>query len=140
MDLSLTVPAIRTTCPYCGVGCGVLVSPDGEGGTQISGDPDHPANFGRLCSKGSALAETLSFDGRLLHPMTRDAKGRMAQTSWDVALDQVASGFHDALNRHGPEAIAFYVSGQLLTEDYWCRYCLSPESPSSACWRRNSPR
>lgn len=119
MDLSLTVPAIRTTCPYCGVGCGVLAGPDGEGGTQISGDPDHPANFGRLCSKGSALGETLSFDGRLLHPMVRGAQGRMAQTSWDVALDRVADGFRDTLNRHGPDAVAFYVSGQLLTEDYY---------------------
>ena len=119
MDLSLTVPPTRTTCPYCGVGCGVLASPDGEGGTKIAGDPAHPANFGRLCSKGSALGETLSFDGRLLHPMLRDADGHMAQTSWDAALDRVARGFRETLDRHGPDAIAFYVSGQLLTEDYY---------------------
>jgi len=119
MDLSLTVPPVRTTCPYCGVGCGVLASPDGEGGTQIAGDPDHPANSGRLCSKGSALAETLSFEGRLLHPMMRERQGALEQTSWNIALDRVARGFREALDRHGPEAIAFYVSGQLLTEDYY---------------------
>ena len=61
----------KTTCPYCGVGCGVLATPDGKGGAAIAGDPDHPANFGRLCSKGSALGETLGLEGRLLHPMIR---------------------------------------------------------------------
>ena len=119
MELSLTVPPVHTTCPYCGVGCGVLVSPDGEGGTRIAGDPDHPANFGRLCSKGSALAETLSFEGRLLHPMMRDAGGALAQTTWNAALDRVARGLRGTLDRHGPGSIAFYVSGQLLTEDYY---------------------
>lgn len=119
MDLSLTVPPIRTTCPYCGVGCGVLASPNGNGGTTIAGDPEHPANFGRLCSKGSALGETLSFDGRLLHPMMREANGRMSQVSWDAALGRVAAGFRETMKRHGPESIAFYVSGQLLTEDYY---------------------
>ena len=68
-------PAVRTTCPYCGVGCGVLAKPDGLGGALIAGDPDHPANFGRLCSKGSALGETLGLDSRLLHPMLRQADG-----------------------------------------------------------------
>ncbi|BAQ18230.1 assimilatory nitrate reductase large subunit [Methyloceanibacter caenitepidi] len=119
MELALTVPPVRTTCPYCGVGCGVLAAPDGKGGTRISGDPDHPANFGRLCSKGSALGETLSFDGRLHHPMIRGADGRMAQASWSAALDRVADGFRETLERHGPDSVAFYVSGQLLTEDYY---------------------
>ncbi|HEY8071941.1 MAG TPA: hypothetical protein VIE47_08260, partial [Methylocystis sp.] len=63
----------KTTCPYCGVGCGVLATPDGAGGAMVAGDPNHPANFGRLCSKGSALNETLTLEGRLLHPMMRDA-------------------------------------------------------------------
>ncbi len=83
-------PAVRTTCPYCGVGCGVLAKPDGRGGAAIAGDPDHPANFGRLCSKGSALGETLGLDGRLLYPMLRQADGALAQVSWNVALDRVA--------------------------------------------------
>lgn len=110
---------VRTTCPYCGVGCGVLAKPDGHGGTQIEGDPEHPANFGRLCSKGSALGETLSFEGRLLHPQLRSTDGDMRQASWGEALDRVAAGFRDVVERHGPDAVALYVSGQLLTEDYY---------------------
>jgi len=66
-------PAVRTTCPYCGVGCGLLARPDGYGGAEITGNPDHPANFGRICSKGAALGETLSLTERLLYPMLRAA-------------------------------------------------------------------
>ena len=76
---------IRTTCPYCGVGCGIVATPDGQGGAEIAGDPDHPANRGRLCSKGAALGETLSLEDRLLHP---EIDGR--RVSWDRALDTVA--------------------------------------------------
>ncbi|NEW93497.1 nitrate reductase [Rhodopseudomonas sp. BR0M22] len=112
-------PAVRTTCAYCGVGCGVLASPDGLGGATIGGDPDHPANFGRLCSKGAALGETLSLDGRLLYPMLRQSDGTMVRASWDEALDRVADGFAAIVERHGPDAVAFYLSGQLLTEDYY---------------------
>ncbi|WP_026792541.1 nitrate reductase [Pleomorphomonas oryzae] len=104
----------RTTCPYCGVGCGVLVRVDDDGRTSVSGDPDHPANFGRLCSKGSALAETLGDDGRIHHP---EIGGR--QADWDEALDLVAGTFAQTIAEHGPEAVAFYLSGQLLTEDYY---------------------
>src|SRR6202041_1699419 len=111
--------ATRTTCPYCGVGCGVLATADGNSGAAISGDPEHPANFGRLCSKGSALGETLSLDQRLLHPMLRCADGALARVSWDDALGRVAKGLRDIGYRHGPGAIAFYLSGQLLTEDYY---------------------
>ena len=68
---------VRTTCPYCGVGCGVLAAPDGKGGAAIAGDPSHPANFGKLCSKGTALGETLSLDDRLLTPMLRQADGTL---------------------------------------------------------------
>jgi assimilatory nitrate reductase catalytic subunit len=95
------------------VGCGVLVRRS-NAAIDISGDPLHPANFGSLCSKGSALAETLGGAGRLLHPRVR---GR--RVDWDEALTSVAQGFAAALRRHGPEAVAFYVSGQLLTEDYY---------------------
>ena len=104
------LPATRTTCPYCGVGCGVLATPDGP----VRGDPNHPANFGRLCSKGTALGETLGLEGRLLHPMVR---GKRA--SWDAALDAAAEGFRKSLAEHGPDGVALYVSGQLLTEDYY---------------------
>ncbi len=110
--------AVRTTCPYCGVGCGVLAKADGRGGAEILGDPEHPANFGRLCSKGSALGETLSLHTRLLHPFVRTPAG-LARTSWDNALDRVANGFADTIAQHGPDSVAFYLSGQLLTEDYY---------------------
>ena len=101
---------IRTTCPYCGVGCGLVVAADGA----LSGDPDHPANHGRLCSKGAALADTLASDGRLLSPQIG---GRNA--SWDEALDLIADTFKRTIAEHGPDAVALYVSGQFLTEDYY---------------------
>jgi assimilatory nitrate reductase catalytic subunit len=113
------MPAVRTTCPYCGVGCGVLVTPDGVGGATIAGDPDHPANFGRLCSKGAALGETLGLGTRLLHPMLRQHDGTLVRTDWDTALTRVADGFRRIVERDGPDAVAFYLSGQLLTEDYY---------------------
>jgi assimilatory nitrate reductase catalytic subunit len=112
-------PAVRTTCPYCGVGCGILAKPDGDGGADIAGDPSHPANFGRLCSKGAALAETLGLDGRLLYPLLRQADGTLARVDWDTALDRVAGDFQRIIARDGPDAVAFYLSGQLLTEDYY---------------------
>src|SRR6202163_588455 len=112
-------PAVRTTCPYCGVGCGLLVQPDGRGGATIAGDPAHPANFGRLCSKGSALGETVGLSGRLLYPMLRGTDGVLARASWDAALDAVADGFRTVIERDGPDAVAFYLSGQLLTQDYY---------------------
>ena len=111
--------AISTTCAYCGVGCGVLAAPDGRGGAAISGDPDHPANFGRLCSKGSALGETLGLEDRLLYPMIRCDKGTMEPIAWSDALDHVASRFIHIIRRDGPGAVAVYLSGQLLTEDYY---------------------
>ena len=111
--------AVRTTCPYCGVGCGIIASVDRQGAATISGDPAHPANFGRLCSKGSALGETLSLEQRLLHPMLRQADGSLAISDWDAALGKVADGLRTILDRDGPNAIAFYLSGQLLTEDYY---------------------
>ena len=111
--------AISTTCAYCGVGCGVLAAPDGRGGAAISGDPDHPANFGRLCSKGSALGETLGLEDRLLYPMIRCDKGTMEPIAWSDALDHVASRFIHIIRRDGPGAVAIYLSGQLLTEDYY---------------------
>lgn len=106
---------IRTTCPYCGVGCGVSVHYDAQTCTaMVRGTPDHPANLGRLCSKGAALGETLSLAGRALHPVMQ---GKAA--SWNQALDAVAEKFAQVVEQHGPDAVAFYVSGQLLTEDYY---------------------
>jgi assimilatory nitrate reductase catalytic subunit len=106
--------ATRTTCPYCGVGCGVLATPDAGGGVAVAGDPDHPANFGKLCSKGSALGETLGLADRLLFP---EIGGKRA--SWDAALELVAQRFAETVRAHGPDSVAFYVSGQILTEDYY---------------------
>jgi assimilatory nitrate reductase catalytic subunit len=114
-----TLHATRTTCPYCGVGCGVLATPDNSGGAAISGDPEHPANFGRLCSKGSALGETLGLEDRLLYPMIRCSKGTMERVAWTDALDHVAHRLKHIVARDGPGAVAFYLSGQLLTEDYY---------------------
>ncbi len=120
MPMSSAAPAATaTTCPYCGVGCGVLVTPDGQGGASIAGDPAHPANFGKLCSKGSALGETLGVGTRLLHPMMRDAAGRLERVSFEAALDHVARGLARTIEQHGPDSVAFYLSGQLLTEDYY---------------------
>ncbi|MCD2172113.1 nitrate reductase [Rhizobium sp. C4] len=104
----------RTTCPYCGVGCGVIARVGDDGKVSVKGDPDHPANFGRLCSKGSALAETLDLEGRVLYPQVDGARA-----SWDDALDLVAQRFSQTIAAHGPDSVAFYVSGQLLTEDYY---------------------
>jgi assimilatory nitrate reductase catalytic subunit len=108
----------RTTCPYCGVGCGVLATPDGGGGAAIAGDPDHPANLGRLCSKGSALGETLALEDRLLHPMIR-CKGVLERVAWSDALDHVAHRLKHIIARDGAHSVAFYLSGQMLTEDYY---------------------
>ncbi|MBM6577251.1 molybdopterin-dependent oxidoreductase [Microvirga sp. SRT01] len=106
--------ATKTTCAYCGVGCGILATPTGERTATIAGDADHPANRGRLCSKGTHLGETIGLDGRLLHPMIGQRRA-----SWDKALDLVAKRFRDTIAKHGPNSVAFYVSGQLLTEDYY---------------------
>ena len=112
--INSAVAKTRTTCPYCGVGCGVLIEADGVGGISVKGDPDHPANLGKLCSKGSALAETVGTDHRLLTPLVNGEN-----VDWDFALNTVAGRFRDVIAEHGPDAVAFYVSGQLLTEDYY---------------------
>jgi assimilatory nitrate reductase catalytic subunit len=114
----------KTTCCYCGVGCGVIVQTDGEQIVGVRGDPEHPANFGRLCTKGSTLHLTarpaLQLQTRALYPemrVTRDAQRK--RSSWDATLDFVAAKFAETIVRHGPDSVAFYVSGQLLTEDYY---------------------
>jgi len=119
----LTAAGTLTTCPYCGVGCGVRVTlASGAADApliNVSGDEQHPANRGRLCVKGSALGETVDLNGRLLYPQQRAADGSLHRIDWDTALDQVAGGLRSIIERHGPDAVAFYVSGQLLTEDYY---------------------
>ncbi len=125
---------IRTTCPYCGVGCGVLASVDKAGYISVAGDTDHPANFGKLCSKGSALAQTLASDRRITTPYYQNKPLSMAQTQddqmpsaqsatqpaeWDTVLDDIAARLNNTIAQHGRDSIMFYVSGQLLTEDYY---------------------
>ncbi len=107
-------PSVRSTCPYCGVGCGVTLRATGAGALSVEGDPDHPANHGRLCSKGHALGQTVGLEDRLLAPRIHGTK-----TGWDEALAMVAGRFSDTIAEHGPGSVAFYVSGQLLTEDYY---------------------
>ncbi|WP_379544286.1 molybdopterin-dependent oxidoreductase [Psychrobacter sp. R86515] len=144
IDSSITT--IRTTCPYCGVGCGVLASVNETEVLSVKGDPEHPANFGKLCSKGSALAQTLGTARRLTEPYYQNKhavmqqhqhqhqpmqlgndfnakrksdKPLIEQTDWDTVLDDVASRLNDTIAKHGRDSIMFYVSGQLLTEDYY---------------------
>lgn len=109
---------VKTTCPYCGVGCGVLAeagaAPRSGTTVTVAGDKAHGSNFGLLCSKGSALGETTDLEGRLLQPQVGDKT-----VDWDSALDVVAKGFKRAVEMYGPDRVAFYVSGQLLTEDYY---------------------
>ena len=94
-------PQIRTTCPYCGVGCGLLAAPDGRGGATISADAAHPANLGRMCSKGAALGDTLGLTGRLVYPMLRQRDGSFARVDWTSALNRVAGEFERILDRDG---------------------------------------
>ena len=110
----IKTPTINTTCPYCGVGCGVTVTPGNSSEVTIAGDQTHPANRGNLCLKGQTLTETVSAGNRLLYPTAFGEK-----SSWDNALSLIAKRFSACIEQYGPESIAFYVSGQLLTEDYY---------------------
>ena len=105
--------SVKTTCPYCGTGCGVVVTPEGAG-WAVQGDPDHPANQGRLCSKGSALADTLGLETRLLTPRVDGV-----DSDWPTAIAAIASRIDQTIRQYGPDSFAFYLSGQLLTEDYY---------------------
>ncbi len=110
----------KSTCPYCGVGCGVLIEHGGTAISGVRGDPDHPANLGRLCTKGATLHLTARMENRALAPQMRDSKrSPRAPVSWDAALDACADTFARVIREHGPDAVGFYISGQLLTEDYY---------------------
>jgi assimilatory nitrate reductase catalytic subunit len=114
----------RSTCPYCGVGCGVIIESQGGQITGVRGDPQHPSNFGRLCTKGSTLhlttAQPITLQTRLLHPQWRAQRGEPTQRiGWESALNVATERFHRVISDHGPDAVGFYISGQLLTEDYY---------------------
>ncbi|GAL37326.1 assimilatory nitrate reductase large subunit [Vibrio maritimus] len=107
--------SVKTTCPYCGVGCGLVakcVSTPNQAST--SGDFSHPANMGALCVKGSSLDQSHTGPARLLYP-----KINGKQASWQEAIDTIAERFYDIKQQHGSDALSMYVSGQLLTEDYY---------------------
>ncbi len=110
----------KSTCCYCGVGCGVIIEHSANKITGVRGDPTHPANFGRLCSKGAALHLTVVREGRALEPELRTRRDLARENvSWETAIDHAAEKFAQLIREHGPDAVAFYVSGQLLTEDYY---------------------
>ncbi len=110
----------KATCPYCGVGCGVLIESEADAITGVKGDPDHPANFGRLCSKGSTLHLTAKPNGRALFPEMRANRDEpRRRVTWDATLSTLAQRFADCIQTHGPDSVGFYISGQLLTEDYY---------------------
>jgi assimilatory nitrate reductase catalytic subunit len=110
----------KSTCCYCGVGCGVIIHSQNDKIIDVKGDPDHPANFGRLCTKGATLHLSAKSDNRALYPemrLTREATRK--RVSWDVSLDYLAEKFAQTIAKHGPDSVAFYISGQLMTEDYY---------------------
>ena len=109
---------IKSTCAYCGVGCGIEVRPTASGKLEVRGDKEHPSNYGKLCTKGAALGDTVTPIGRLTQPMKRVASGQQL-LPWGEASQLVADKFTQAIKEHGPDSVAFYVSGQLLTEDYY---------------------
>ena len=109
---------IKSTCAYCGVGCGIEARPMLTGKLDIRGDKDHPSNHGKLCTKGIALGDTVIEDGRLLMPKMKVDK-QWQETDWETALDHMAQQFSKTVAEFGPDSVAFYVSGQLLTEDYY---------------------
>ncbi|WP_434567903.1 molybdopterin oxidoreductase family protein [Vibrio chagasii] len=109
---------IKSTCAYCGVGCGIEVRPTASGKLEVRGDKDHPSNYGKLCTKGAALGDTVTPIGRLTQPIQRVASGQQL-LPWSSASQLVADKFKQAIEEHGPDSVAFYVSGQLLTEDYY---------------------
>ena len=111
---------VKSTCCYCGVGCGVLIETENGAITGVRGDPGHPANRGRLCTKGATLAQTADPTCRLVHPERRAVRqGQRDRVSWDAALDEAAARFTEIIRAHGPDSVAFYISGQLMTEDYY---------------------
>jgi ferredoxin-nitrate reductase len=112
---------LRTTCCYCGVGCGIVVSTDANGRISVSGDKSHPVNIGMLCSKGMNLHYTvMDKSDRLLYPEMRYNRNQARQrVSWDAAMQRTAAVFKTLINKYGPDSVAFYASGQCLTEEYY---------------------
>lgn len=112
--------SVRSVCPYCGVGCGVLLETNKGRVVKVGGDPEHPANRGKLCTKGMNLHKTIHTPDRLTQPLMRESKDSFfIPASWDASLERISKTFLSLIDRYGVESIAFYISGQLLTEDYY---------------------
>ena len=111
----------KTTCSYCGVGCGMIVKKDRRGRLKVEGDPDHPVNKGMLCSKGMNLNHVVqNTEDRLKQPMMRWSRNHpMEKVSWDTGLDRAAAVFKALIKKYGPDSVGFYVSGQCTTEEYY---------------------
>ncbi len=112
---------VKTTCSYCGVGCGIIVKKDNNNKVIVEGDKDHPVNKGMLCSKGRNLHYVVNdTSDRILFPEMRWSRSHpLERVSWDSALDRAASVFKSIIKKHGPDSVGFYVSGQSLTEEYY---------------------
>jgi ferredoxin-nitrate reductase len=111
----------KSTCSYCGVGCGILLKKYPDGRITTEGDPDHPVNRGKLCSKGLHLNHVLADQSdRIKTPVMRWSRNHpMQEVSWDQAFERMAAVFKATINRFGPDKIGIYVSGQCLTEEYY---------------------
>ncbi len=115
------VQSLTSTCCYCGVGCGVVVNKEKNGDITVAGNKDYPVNKGMLCSKGINLHYTVNDrSDRLLYPQMRYNKSMPLQrVSWDEALDRTVAVFKTFIDKYGPDSVAFYASGQCLTEEYY---------------------
>ena len=114
------MPNVKSVCPYCAVGCGLIVGTKDGQVTDVRGDPHHPSNYGRLCAKGALLPAMLQAPDRLLYPQVRDSLDQpFRRSTWDEALDFMAERFESIRSSAGPDAFGFYGSGQLPTEDYY---------------------
>src|SRR5262244_4259352 len=109
-----------TLCPYCGVGCGLLVQTQDGIVKRVKGDPDHASSLGDVCAKAVHLPPALRTSDRLLYPQLRARRDtELARVPWELAVRFVAERLREIVASHGADAVAFYGSGQLLTEEYY---------------------
>src|SRR6266853_2913317 len=107
----------QAICPYCGVGCRLLMESASGELVRVTGVSDAPANLGGICAKGATLPEVIHTPDRLMQPHVRPARGKeLRPMRWADALGRAAARFREIVDRHGPDAVAFYGSGQLDSE------------------------
>lgn len=117
MQKSSSTKSVKTVCPYCGVGCGMVLTVSGNDVVRVAGDPSHPANFGRLCTKGATSAQALGNSGRMeMAYVRKERKGEAVGVGMDAAISETGRRLRAILDEHGPDALAFYVSGQMSLE------------------------